>query len=137
MKFVIEIIISFIFAIIYVIFIHKTADVIFTNMNSNDKYQYSLILFISVGIAGIVLAETVFTNNNILKNIIIKYGLIIGGIILLLYPTLTYWNKMTNQTKLIVAGVALAAIIWYCYKYYYNTDTETKKKLKSKSKLDK
>lgn len=102
--------------IIYSVFIQKFSDVMFANLPYNDKYQKSSIFLFLAGIIGIVLAQTIFTYNRTFKNEIIKEGLVIGGIILILYPTLTYWDKMTNETKLIVIGIAFGALLWYSYR---------------------
>ena len=102
--------------IIYSIFANKLADVLFANAPTNEKYQKSIVLLLFAAVIGIVLAETIFTYNKTLQNTIVKQGLIIGAIILLIYPTLAYWNKMTNETKLIDIGIILGVLLWYCYR---------------------
>lgn len=94
--------------IIYSIFIQKFGEMVFTNQ------KYLLFLFLA-GVIGIILAQTIFTSNRALKNEIIKQGLIVGGIILILYSILTYWDKMTNETKLIILGIILGFSLWYSY----------------------
>lgn len=113
--------------IIYTIFFQKLGDVIFPNLSYTDKYQKYLIFLLVAGLVGIILAQTIFTYNKTFKNQIIKHGLIIGGIILLLYPTLTYWNKMTDETKLLVIGIIFGCLLWYCY--YNNKSDKSKKKI--------
>ena len=118
--------------IIYTIFFQKLGDIMFCNLPYNDKYQKYLTFLFLAGVIGIVLAQTIFTYNKTFKNQIIKHGLIIGGIILILYPTLTYWDKMTDETKLLVIGIALGGLLWYSYKHV-NTPAITKKEKQSKT----
>ena len=124
MGFITDLIFSVPLGIIYTLFIQKLSDVLFTSLPYNDKYQKSLILLFIGGIVGIILAQTVFTYNATYKNNIIKQGLIIGGIILILYSTLTHWDKMINETKLLIIGISLAMLFWYCYR----TNNEVKLK---------
>lgn len=106
--------------VIYSLFVQKLCDVIFGDYRYNEKNQkYIMLLFIS-GVVGIILAKTIFTSNKKFQNKIIKDGLIIGGIILILYTVLSYWDKMTNETKLLIIGVVLGGLFWYCY----NTNTK-------------
>ena len=101
--------------IIYAIFFQKLGDIMFSNLSHNDKYQKYSMFLIFTGVIGIMLSQIVFNYYNIQKNKIIKHGLIIGSIILILYPTLVFWDKMTDEMKLFVIGIALGSLIWYCY----------------------
>ena len=125
------------FGIIYVIFIQKFADVIFCDDTYNDRYQKSLMLLFLAGVTAIILAQTIFTYNKTLQNEIIKHGFIIGGIILILYPIIIYWDKMTNETKLIVIAVIFGGLVWYFYQYGKSDKNKNKDKNKNTNKNEK
>lgn len=115
MELITDIIFSIPIGIIYSIFIQKLSEVIFTDLPYNDKCQKSASLIFFAGIIGLVLAQTIFTYNKTFQNKIVKHGLVIGGVILILYSIINYWNKMTDEIKLIIAGIALGSLLWYSY----------------------
>lgn len=102
--------------ITYNFLIQKFADILFADLSVNDRFQKTQVLLIVSGVLGIVLAQTIFTYNKRFKNSIVKKGLIIGGIILILYPGFTSWNKINNETKFLLVGVIFGGLLWYSYK---------------------
>jgi hypothetical protein len=118
MGLVADLLLSVPLAIIYCVFILKLTDVMYSDLPYNDRWQKSLVTLFIAGVVGIVIARTIFSQNTRTQNKIIRDGLTIGGIILVLYPTLTYWDKMANEGKLVVIGIALGWILWYSYRYY-------------------
>ena len=101
-------------AIIYNLFISKLAEMMTKNDVLSDKIQKNIIIEIIAGIAAIVLAYTIF-NKTKLKNTIVKYGLLLGGIILLIYSMVCNWDSVADVTKLCVIGGALLFIVLYSY----------------------
>lgn len=110
-----EVIFALPLGLIYYVFVQKLAEVVFPGQN--DKSRQSTLAFLVVaGIVAIVVALTFFANNKTYKNATIKNGLVVGGIILLLYPTLTNWDTLANETKLLLIGALLAGLVWYVYR---------------------
>src|SRR5579871_3499905 len=97
--------------VIYNLFIYKLSDVLFGETETKEKTQKTLSLLFFAGITALILAQIIFTKSEKYKNKTIQHGLIIGGLILIIYSTFTNWDKMTNETKLIIMAIALVALI--------------------------
>ena len=52
----------------------------------------------------------------ILKKKVVGTGLLGGGVILIIYGTLRYWQHANDLLKFIILGAALATLIWIGYK---------------------
>lgn len=115
-------IITVILSILYILFINKLA-IILTNYDDNESdneeaiKKYTIIIYI-ISIIGIVISLIFFQNNNNNGNIIIKWSMRIGGIILLIYLITNYWNYLDEYSKLILLSVSICSIIYYIYQVY-------------------
>jgi uncharacterized membrane protein YeaQ/YmgE (transglycosylase-associated protein family) len=89
-------------------FTYKLAD----TLTNNDKRGFTIIMI--CGILGITLAYTVF-NNGSYKNHSLKYGLLIGSLILLVYNIIVGWNEIDNDMKLLIISTLLGIIIYFSY----------------------
>ena len=52
----------------------------------------------------------------ILNKDTVSTGVVIGGVLLILYGTIRYWRHANNILKFVMLGVALAILIWFAYK---------------------
>ena len=111
------------FGITYSLFIHKLTDVILGNAMTNEKYQTKILILFLSGVLALILACTIFTYNKKYRNSAIKTGFIIGAMLLILYSVFTNWDKVNDDTKLIMSGFSLVGISWYLYNY---RDDQTK-----------
>ena len=113
--------------IIYNLMVSKISHMITKDDSQKDKIQKNLLISIIGGIVALVLAFYVFGNEQI-ENKIVKYGLAMGGIILLIYSTVCNWDTLEDMTKLLfLLGILIVAII-YSYKYIKNNSQKTNKK---------
>ena len=103
--------------LLFYMFVEKLAEVVINYLDHDDKANKIILLLFVSGIVGIVLAKTLFMYNKTLKNKIISNSLMIGGFILVLYPTLTNWSKLSNEIKLLVIGLILFSLMIYSYEY--------------------
>jgi hypothetical protein len=122
-------IISVPLGILYDIFCQKLSDIVFASYGPEEKYQNSLTLMFLLGILGIIIAQTLITKNGY-KYRVTRQGLVIGGIILIIYSSLINWDKMTDYTKLFVIGIAIGALLIYSFWYFDVEETEPKKSKK-------
>lgn len=127
-----DIILSIPIGIIYNFLINKLVNVMFDQMTYTERYQKSLIFMFVIGLIGLVLAFTLFKNHPIFKNRPLRFGLILGSILLIFYSIISNWNRMDDITKIVVFGIVFGLLILYSY---YNGEDNNKKKLKKK-KID-
>lgn len=73
----------------------------------HDKMVF--IIAVIFGLAGIVAGI-------ILKKETVGVGLLIGGILTILYGTIRYWQHANSTLKFILLGIVLAVLIWIGYK---------------------
>lgn len=78
-----------------------------TTAANHDKIVF--IIAIIFGLIGIVAGI-------ILQKETVGVGLLIGGIVTILYGTIRYWQHANNTLKFILLGVVLAVLIWIGYK---------------------
>lgn len=114
-------------AIIYNLLVSKVSAMITKDDVMKEKIQKNIIIDIVFGIVALVLAYYVFGKSK-LKNSIVKYGLALGGIILLIYSMICNWDSVEDQTKLFVIGGALIFVILYSYKLMSNKKDTKKEK---------
>jgi hypothetical protein len=69
-----------------------------------------------VFIAALIIGLTAIIVGVILKKAAVNTGVIAGGVLLLLYGTIRYWQHAQNVLKFCLLGVALAVLIWLGYK---------------------
>ena len=114
-------IIVVILSILYILFINKLAIIL---SNYDDEYEdkdaikkYTIIIYI-ISIMGIVISLIFFQNNKNNGNIITKWSLRLGGIILLIYLITNYWDYLDEYSKLILLSVSICSIVYYIYQFY-------------------
>jgi len=111
-----DIVIALLIGIIYNFLVHKIGEIMNGNLEYKDKIQRNLILTFIGGIVALILAVIVFGANKKYKNRSVRYGLYIGGSILLFYTLLYNWNVLGNDTKLSIMVASLLGLLWYSYK---------------------
>lgn len=105
--------------IIYNLMISKLGNMITKDFGQKDRLQKNLIIEIIGGIVALILAFWVFGSKKF-ENNIVKWGLIFGGGLLLVYSTICNWDTIEDGTKLFsLLGVMIFMII-YSYKYTNN-----------------
>ena len=77
--------------------------------SKHDKIVF--IISIIAGLIGIIVGI-------ILKKEIVGTGLVGGGVLLILYGTIRYWQHAHNTLKFILLGAALIILIWLGYKKF-------------------
>lgn len=112
------IILSVALGLLYNVLTHKIVKL---SLNSSDrdatqKMQISIVLLFLFALVAILLSRTVFRTHSKLNNKIVEYGLLFGGIVLILYTAINRWTIMTDITKLSIFIITFITLIWYCYK---------------------
>jgi hypothetical protein len=131
-----NIIVISIISFLYILLITKIAEIISgqlnleTNLdldleNSTSVTEYRIGVYVMiiyfVSIIGIIIGYIWFNNNNGLNstpNWIIRWSLSIGGVLMLIYTIINYWEYLNDYSKLLLIFLSIVSIIYYLYKYY-------------------
>ncbi len=102
--------------IIYNILIHKFAEIINENAEFNTKQQRNFLLFFGFGLLSFLMGYYIFGQTH--KNRCLRYGLYIGGFLLMLHSLFYNWTQMENTSKLVIMAIGLGIAMWYIYINY-------------------
>lgn len=124
-----NIIVIGIISFLYILLITKIAEIISTqyNLDSNEDQigMYVMIIYF-VSIIGIIIGYVWFSNGmdknankqNETANWIIRWSLSIGGVLMLIYTIINYWEYLNDYCKILLIFLSMVSIIYYLYKYY-------------------
>ena len=120
-----NIIVIGIISFLYILLVTKIAEIISIqyNLESNEEQigTYVMIVYF-VSIIGIIFGYIWFSNNknsqNETANWIIRWSLSIGGILMLIYTIVNFWEYLNDYCKILLIFLSMASIIYYLYKYY-------------------
>ena len=121
-----NVIIIGIISALYILLITKLADIISIGYNEDPEIQigtYVMIIYF-ISIIGIVagyiwLNEKLETSKKIkTPNWILRWSLSIGGMLMLMYTIINYWDYLGDYSKLLLIFLSINCIIYYLYKYY-------------------
>lgn len=122
-----NIIVIGIISFLYVLLITKIAEIISTQYNldsSEDQIGMYVMIIYFVSIIGIIIGYVYFSNGtntnkqNETANWIIRWSLSIGGVMMLIYTIINYWEYLNDYCKILLIFLSMASIIYYLYKYY-------------------
>lgn len=115
---------------LYVLLITKLAEIISVQYQdeNDEKNQISVYVMIIyfISIIGIIAGYIWFNdnndnndNNNIqTPNWIVRWSLSVGGVLMLIYTIINYWDYLNEYSKLILIFLSISCVIYYLYKYY-------------------
>lgn len=92
--------------IVFVLFNIYSIDTFLKGEKQSEKYN--LYLFIISGISGILAVLVGF----LIEVETVGLGLIIGGILMLMYGVIKFWSYASNVLRIVVLGIALIILIW-------------------------
>lgn len=109
---------------LYILMVTKIAEIISSGYDEPDTQVsvYVAIIYL-LSIIGMILVYMNLSENKSkpetrTPNWILKWSINIGGIILLIYTIINYWDYMSNIAKLSLIALSISSIIYYVYKYY-------------------
>jgi len=112
-----------IISFLYILLITKLAEIISIQYSTSVEEQigvYVMMIYF-VSIIGIVIGYIWFSNSekqNDIPNWIVRWSLSIGGILMLIYTIINYWEYLNDYSKLLLIFLSITSIIYYLYKYY-------------------
>jgi len=108
---------------LYILMVTKIAEIISSGYDEPDTQVsvYVAVIYL-LSIVGMILVYMKLSENKSPEtktpNWILKWSINIGGIILLIYTIINYWDYMSNIAKLSLITLSISSIIYYVYKYY-------------------
>ncbi|PIN73671.1 hypothetical protein COV20_05615 [Candidatus Woesearchaeota archaeon CG10_big_fil_rev_8_21_14_0_10_45_16] len=79
---------------------------------SQEAAKHNKVVFIVSIIAGLI----AIILGIVLKMDAVSTGILAGGVLIILYGTIRYWQLASNILKFILLGIALAVLLWLGYK---------------------
>jgi ABC-type Fe3+ transport system permease subunit len=118
------IIIGFLSAL-YILLVNKLAEIVSNGYDEEERIEtYAMIIYI-ISIMGIAIGYVWLSDkkidinvNNSDKHFIFRTSLNIGGVLLLLYTMINYWEFLGDYAKLGLIALSMICIIYYVYLYH-------------------
>lgn len=142
-----NIIVITVISFLYILLVTKLAEIFSSQYykegldigedEQNQIGMYVMIIYF-ISIIGIVVGYIWFSNNQSDRsssrssskssagasagdetpNWIIRWSLSIGGVLMLIYTIINYWEYLNDYSKLMLIFLSITSIIYYLYKYY-------------------
>ena len=109
---------------------NSNTDNLQDNLNEENKIGVYVMVIYFISIIGIIVGYIWFDNNSRfqsqtststptpIQNWIIRWSLSIGGVLMLIYTIINYWEYLNDYSKLLLIFLSITSIIYYLYKYY-------------------
>jgi len=102
-------------SILYILLITKLADILTSGYEDPElKIERYVMVIFFISIMGLVIGyiwlSEISNGNKIIKN-----SLSIGGILMLIYTIINYWEYLDDYAKLIMIALSISIIIYYIY----------------------
>jgi hypothetical protein len=104
-----------ILTVLYILFINKISEMLSASNTDNDEKISSYVMIVYfISIMGLVIAYVwLIEQNN--GNYVLKKSLTYGGVTMLIYTILNYWEYLDDYAKLIMLALSISCIIYYAY----------------------
>jgi uncharacterized membrane protein YeaQ/YmgE (transglycosylase-associated protein family) len=99
---------------IYLLFVHRVIELLTENLLADEKFKKNIILSFVIGIVGILLGIYVFGKTKV-ANRSVKFALVLGSIIMIIYSLYNNWEHLQSDSKLFIIGGVFALTIGTSY----------------------
>lgn len=120
-----NVIIIAVISFLYILLITKIGEIIsiqYYPESTDDRIGLYVMIIYFISIIGIILGFVLLNSNkngdNENPNWIVKWSLSIGGVVILIYTMINYWEFLNDYCKTILIFLSMISIIYYLYKYY-------------------
>jgi hypothetical protein len=101
--------------ILYILFINKISEMLSTsNLDDESKISSYVMMVYFISIMGLVIGYVWMTEQNN-GNYVLRRSLTYGGITMLLYTILNYWEYLDDYAKLIMLALSISGVVYYAY----------------------
>jgi hypothetical protein len=101
-------------SIIYIYFVHRIIELLTENSMAEAKTKKHIIYSFIIGICGILIGIYIFGRSKI-ANRPVKFALVLSSFLLMIYSLYSNWELLQSDTKLIIVGIFLVAVISASY----------------------
>lgn len=104
-----------ILTVLYILFINKIAEMLSSsNVNDEEKISSYVMIVYFISIMGLVIGYVwMIEQNN--GNYVLRKSLTYGGVTMLIYTILNYWEYLDDYAKLIMLALSISCIVYYAY----------------------
>lgn len=102
-------------ALILYILVQSISVSITNGAEFEDKTQKIFIINFIIGIVLIISGNTIFGKRGSMKNKSVQYGVIFGGISLMINTVVMNWDYLSDATRVSLIGLLLLVVVWYAY----------------------
>jgi hypothetical protein len=113
-KLAVDLLISIPIILLFLLFVYKLIEILTMKDKPDNKVKKTLILAFIFGIISLAIGYYVFGKSG-LKNRPVKFGLIVGSVILLFQSLITNWDKLQHDVRLMFIGVVFGVAIFLSY----------------------
>jgi len=101
--------------VLYILFINKIAEMLSSsNADNDDKISSYVMIVYFISIMGLVIAYVwMIQQNN--GNYVLRKSLTYGGVTMLIYTIVNYWEYLDDYAKLIMLALSISCIVYYAY----------------------
>lgn len=101
--------------VLYILFINKIAEMLSSsNVDDEEKINSYVMIVYFISIMGLVIGYVwMIEKNN--GNYVLRQSLTYGGITMLIYTILNYWEYLDDYAKLIMLALSISCIVYYAY----------------------
>lgn len=100
--------------LLYILFVNKLAEMLSSNANEDTTVSSYVMTVYFISIMSLVIAFIWITRENN-GNYVLRKSLTYGGITMLIYSVLNYWEYLDDYAKLIMLALSISCIIYYAY----------------------
>ena len=101
-------------SLIYIYFVHRIIELLTENSMAEAKTKKHIIYSFVIGICGILIGIYIFGRSKI-ANRPVKFALVSSSFLLMCYSLYSNWELLLSDTKLIIVGIFLVAVISASY----------------------
>jgi hypothetical protein len=101
-------------SLIYIYFVHRIIELLTENSMLEEKTKKHIIYSFVIGICGILIGIYIFGRSKI-SNRPVKFALVASSFLLMCYSLYSNWELLKSDTKLIIVGIFLVAVISASY----------------------
>lgn len=104
-----------ILTVLYILFINKIAEMLSSsNADNEEKISSYVMIVYFISIMGLVIGYVwMIEKNN--GNYVLRKSLTYGGVAMLIYTILNYWEYLDDYAKLIMLALSISCIVYYAY----------------------
>lgn len=104
-----------ILTVLYILLITKLGDILTDEYEEEERIEKYVMLIYFLSVMGLVVGY-MWIKENSNGNYVVKKTLTLGGILMLMYMVISYWEYINDYSKLLLIIFTISFILYYCYR---------------------